>query len=38
MKKALTFLSFIKFTGMDLGGRNDVNGFFVNDPSPFFWF
>jgi hypothetical protein len=39
MKEVLTFLWFIRFIGMDLGGgRNGGIGFCINDPSPFFWF
>jgi hypothetical protein len=36
MKEALTFLWFIKFTEMNLGGRNDGTGLCINDLSPFF--
>ena len=37
MKEALVFLWLIRFTRMDLGGRNGGTRFCVNDQSPFFW-
>jgi hypothetical protein len=37
MKEAFTFLWFIRFVGLDLGGgRNGGTGFYINDLSPFF--
>jgi hypothetical protein len=35
MKEVLAFLWLIRFTGMDLGGRNGGTGFHVNDCLPF---
>jgi hypothetical protein len=36
MKEALTFLWFINFFGLALGGGNSGTGFCINNPSPFF--
>jgi hypothetical protein len=38
MKEELTFLWFIRFIGLDLGGSNEGTRFCVDDLSPFFWF